>query len=235
MLVWNWHGGFIDACVTQSVLLLLYTATWIRMRVTARIVFVEALIFLLALSCITWIIVTHFAYEYAMVKDLTQSCSAQEGIAKDYCVQYFFFSALNISSFNSAVWIFASRYWIFSHLLSSTLKEDYSSPHRLARYNKVIWIGLALIQILTIIYILLSFYGTIAYTLQGCIIPFIYVTSTVFLANGLLRIRGVMKEISDEVIIYRAFFLHLSALLLFLVACTVPNFVIGFTPASASF
>jgi hypothetical protein len=36
-LIWNMHGGFIDASVTQSILLVLYLGTWIRMRMVARV------------------------------------------------------------------------------------------------------------------------------------------------------------------------------------------------------
>ena len=56
-----------------------------------------------------------------------------------------------------------------------------------------------------------------------------------FLANGLYRIKKVMNQISDEVIIYRAFVLHLSAFLLFLVVCIVPNIIIGLSGQSAVF
>jgi len=100
----------------------------------------------------------------------------------------------------------------------------------MSRLNIVFWFGIILIQILTVIYIIMSYFGTIAYTLQGSIIPFIYLTSTLFLANGLYRIKYVMKKISDEVIMYRAFVMHLAAFLLFLLACTIPNLIIGFTP-----
>jgi len=75
MFLWNMRGGFIDASVTQSVLLVLYLGTWIRMRITARILFVEVLIVLLAISCFTWIMVTHYKYEYAKIADLNINCS----------------------------------------------------------------------------------------------------------------------------------------------------------------
>ena len=75
MFLWNMRGGFIDASVTQSVLLVLYLGTWIRMRITARILFVEVLIVLLATSCFTWIMVTHYKYEYAKIADLNMNCS----------------------------------------------------------------------------------------------------------------------------------------------------------------
>jgi hypothetical protein len=76
MFLWNMRGGFIDASVTQSVLLVLYLGTWIRMRITARILFVEVLIVLLAISCFTWIMVTHYKYEYAKIADLNMdNCS----------------------------------------------------------------------------------------------------------------------------------------------------------------
>ncbi len=68
-LIWNMRGGFIDASVTQSVLLVLYLGTWIRMRLVARVLFVEVLIVLLAISCFTWIMVTHYKYEYVLVAD----------------------------------------------------------------------------------------------------------------------------------------------------------------------
>lgn len=63
------RGGFIDASVTQSVLLVLYLGTWIRMKMVARVMFVEVLIVLLAISCLTWIMVTHYKYEYVLVAD----------------------------------------------------------------------------------------------------------------------------------------------------------------------
>jgi hypothetical protein len=53
----------------------LYLGTWIRMRITARILFVEVLIVLLATSCFTWIMVTHYKYEYAKIADLNINCS----------------------------------------------------------------------------------------------------------------------------------------------------------------
>ncbi len=117
----NWDDIFIDACITQSILIVLYLVTLTRMRYTARLTFVIVLVVLLTISCITWIIVAHYAYQYAKVKNLDLSCNMQSGLAKSYCVRYFIYNAINVISFNIACWIFAARYWIFSHLLKLTL------------------------------------------------------------------------------------------------------------------
>lgn len=138
-------------------------------------------------------------------------------------------SAINVSSFNSACWIFAARYWLFSHLLSSSLKQDFTAQNRLNRYGMVMWIGLIVIQALTVFYIIVTYRNSIPFTLQGSIIPPIYLASTIFLADGLNRIRKVMKAMSDEIIIFRGFVMHLSAFLIFLFATTIPNLILAFS------
>lgn len=144
-------------------------------------------------------------------------------------------SAINVTSFNSACWIFAARYWLFSHLLSSSLKQDFSAHSKLSRYGLVMWVGLVVIQGLTVFYIVVTYFNSIPFTLQGSIIPPIYLASTVFLSDGLNRIRKVMKAMSDEVIIFRGFVLHLSAFFIFLLATTLPNLIISFTSYGQDF
>ena len=54
-----------DAEVTQSVLLVLYLLTYIRMKLKVALKFVTVLIYLLATSCLTWIIACYYDYEFA--------------------------------------------------------------------------------------------------------------------------------------------------------------------------
>lgn len=89
----------------------------------------------------------------------------------------------------------------------------------------VMWIGLIVIQALTVFYIIVTYRNSIPFTLQGSIIPPIYLASTIFLADGLNRIRKVMKAMSNEIIIFRGFVMHWSAFLIFLVATTIPNLI----------
>ena len=144
-------------------------------------------------------------------------------------------SAINVSSFNSACWIFAARYWLFSHLLSSSLKQDFTAHNKLTRYGLVMWFGLIAIQGLTVFYIIVTYKNSIPLSLQGSIIPPIYLASTIFLADGLNRIRKVMKAMSNEIIIFRGFVMHLSAFLMFLLATTLPNFIMSLTSAYSNF
>jgi|LauGreDrversion4_2_1035121.scaffolds.fasta_scaffold579332_1 hypothetical protein len=97
------------------------------------------------------------------------------------------------------------------------------------------WVGLLVIQGLTVFYIIATYFNSIPFVLQGSIIPPIYLASTAFLADGLNRIRKVMKAMSDEVIIFRGFVLHLSAFLIFLLACTIPNLIMSFNPNVSDF
>lgn len=45
---------FIESCITQGILVVLYLATLVRMCVTVRLDFVFAIAILLMVSCITW-------------------------------------------------------------------------------------------------------------------------------------------------------------------------------------
>lgn len=76
-LIKNQNGIFVDACVTQSVLIGFYLATILRIRYKgAHLMFVNWLIVLFVVSCATWVCVSWLALQIATdAEDLTSPCS----------------------------------------------------------------------------------------------------------------------------------------------------------------
>lgn len=73
------------------------------------------------------------------------------------------------------------------------------------------WVGVFVYMLIIAAYIACSYFELVPYYLQGSIVPVLYLNSTLFLADGLNRIRKVMKTLQDGVIMFRGFVLHLSA------------------------
>lgn len=55
----NQRVQFVDACCTQSVLIVLYLITFVRMFKESWLNFVAAISLLLMISCVSWIFMTY--------------------------------------------------------------------------------------------------------------------------------------------------------------------------------
>ena len=86
---------FVEACVTQSILALLYALTIVRMYyLKSTMNFVLFCCVLLITAALCWIVVCGLAYNNDSVKILQ-----------------IFFAFVNNVTFASAIWLFAMRFW----------------------------------------------------------------------------------------------------------------------------
>ena len=224
-LVLNWKHIFVDACITQSILVCLEIATIIRTHLTRSIPLVTLLTSLLLVSSITWPVCTYLLWQYYIEADLTLSCHMQVSErAKNLCLWYSMISMANIISFNACFWIFAMRYWILARALDTD--KRIGGTKKIKRfYNSIFWTGCLLIVGLSFIFVMLSYYDA-APKFNQAILPILYITSTIFLATGLRKIKEVMSTISNEIVSERHFVLHFATFALFLLG-QVPNIILG--------
>jgi len=90
------------------------------------------------------------------------------------------------------------------------------------------WLGLGLYVVVISVFIVFAYFEITPYYVRSLILPIIYLISTIILTDGLFRIKALMQRLNDKTILFSGFILHLSAFLLFLIACIIPNIVIGF-------
>jgi formate-dependent nitrite reductase membrane component NrfD len=73
--------------------------------------------------------------------------------------------------------------------------------------------------------VFLDYYGK-APKFNQAILPILYLTSCIFLATGLRKIKEVMSKISTETVSERHFVLHFATFALFLLG-QIPNIILG--------
>ena len=96
---------FIDACLTQSILVILYAAITVKMLRTTRLDFILVIAALLSVSCVTWISVCYCKWQEAH--------SNGQGYRSAASILWF----INLISYDFALWMFAMRYWVLSKVL----------------------------------------------------------------------------------------------------------------------
>lgn len=114
--------------------------------------------------------------------------------------------------YNIGMWLFAMRYWTLSKILELTLNKENPDQY-FGKLTIITWIGIILISVISIVYSLIMYYGLFS-TLIILTPTFLWLSSCLFLADALRRIKSVMKSLTDVVIIYEVFFLYTATALI---------------------
>jgi hypothetical protein len=103
----------------------------------------------------------------------------------------------------------------------------------LLTYNFIIWFGFAVNFGISTAYGPLLYFGA-PVLVVNLVLPVLYIATFTFLANGLYRIRKVMKTLTDKIVIFEAFLLHAITCALFWVG-QIPNLIFAILNASGSY
>lgn len=119
---------FIEACVTQGVLFILYLITCLRMIKEVKINFVLSISILLMISCVGWPTECWLQWKFITFTD-NEFINCSDYVHTDsevytYCMWYTFVSWTNMISYNVGIWLFAMRYWTLSLILHKTLSHE---------------------------------------------------------------------------------------------------------------
>ena len=134
---------------------------------------------------------------------------------KQICVWWALLVSINCTVFNVACWLFAMRYWTLSKILELVNAGKQPQRSKIHCFNIVMWIGLATNFSISMSYGYLLYIGSgidVIYT----ILPLLWISSFSFLLDGLRRIRNVMKQLSDRVVIFSAFVMQSTLGVLFI-------------------
>lgn len=159
--------------------------------------FVNWLIVLFVISCVTWISVSWFALQIATeTKDSNFACS-DEGSSqlKRSCFWYAFTLSVNVVSFNVATWLFVMRYWLLSHILKHMMQKR-TTDDKMFTFKTVMWLGVFLNITLSLTYVILSYFNIWSEGLFS-VMTVLYITSTFFMYDGLKRIKTVMLQVPN--------------------------------------
>ena len=107
---------FIEACITQSALILFFAFTIYRSYKRARLDFVVSISALLMVSALSWILECRTNVKfYETDWQANTSCHEQKSAdTRHLCRVYLWWEAVNTCSFNNAIWLFAIRYWLLA-------------------------------------------------------------------------------------------------------------------------
>lgn len=203
------YSIFIDACCTQTPLFIFYMLTvWRTWYSKVQLNFVFGTGLLLGTTCLTWIVECYLKYKYLVTTDgVDTPCYQQTNdLAHSQCTWFTLFQIANMVCYNCGMWLFAMRYWTLSKILAITMNKDNPDKHFKA-LAMITWFGFALMLLICLMFSMLMFYGkTSNFIILTPIMLWSF--SFVFLADGLRRIKQVMKGLTDVVIIYEAFFVY---------------------------
>ena len=148
----NYRKVYIDALITQGVLIVLYLITLYRLIFRDRLNFLIMLTGLLLCSCVTWILYCKLKLSFAQSNSTLDCDSPCKTSNNNECfdgTQCFYQASvlfLNDVSFNFALFFFVLKYWN----LSIYLKQSYALKLKddIDRKTKILmWIGLTLIVV----------------------------------------------------------------------------------------
>ena len=217
---------FHEAIATQSILFLFYVATIIRQHLSAKLDFVLYLALLLASTCLTWIFECWLKYLYLATVGEDTPCYLTKGQqGHGYCLWFSIFQMLNVVCYNTAIWMFAIRYWALSQILYQTINNEVTIQFQLT-LNVITYIGLFVNFAISMCFSWLMYYGKSTQTIF-VIEPLLWLLSFAFLIDALRRIRLVMKKLTDVVLISEAFFLYAATAALAIIG-QIPVIVLGF-------
>ncbi len=182
----------IDASITQSILVVLYLATIIRMLCTSRLNFLIFINILLALSCVTWVIICYLRYQLTIISinetgycsDLTQPILSK---CRKMLAWFGILTFFNLICYNYAIWLFAMRYWALSKTLVNVMNQK--TQHKIFNPYNVTICGLVFISIVSLLSTWLNFHKEKHPHLYALYQFVLWTFSFSFLADGLRRIK----------------------------------------------
>ena len=111
-------------------------------------------------------------------------------------------------------------------MLTKTLQGKRAAGSLICQ-NLVFWCGFCLNVILCSTFVAFIYFDKFPEYTEA-VLPIIYLTGSLFFIDGLRRIKKVMAQLSDQVVVFEAFMLHSLAFLSFFIG-QIPNIIIGFT------
>jgi hypothetical protein len=152
----------LEACLTQSILVVLYLIPLVRTLVTKRQNFVVLVCVLMILASLTWIWETHLKLRFVESSKgiyydgdcISNADSEEHKLCSWITISYLF----NVLSYNTAGWFFAVKYWTLSQMLYSIMHR--SNPDKqIKMLNTVMWVGSLITIIASILLPLSSYFG----------------------------------------------------------------------------
>lgn len=176
---------FTEACITQTILIVLFLLTILRAFMRAKLNFIITICALLAITALSWIFECRTNVKYFETSfEPDTSCHAQQNAeTRRLCRVYLFWEAVNTCSFNIAIWLFAIRYW----LLAKRIEEG-----TISQYQKITWIGCLVMVVESLIASVTNYYRK-KETIFVAIEALIWISIAGILAAGLRRIRRLMS------------------------------------------
>lgn len=190
----------------------------------ARLSLVALLVTLFMVSCVTWIVQNKLKLMYENQTSCDETCHLREDQTGHLLCSWFsVLVSINCTSFNVACWLFAMRYWTLSKILELANQGKKPDLSKIKKYNLVMWIGLAINFSVSMLYGYLIYSGANTAIIY-VVLPLLWISSFSFLLDGLRRIKKVMKELSDRVVIFSAFLLQSTTCGIFILG-QIPNLI----------
>lgn len=224
---------FVNACISQSILIVLYMFTLARMFYTpgGRLNFVIMVTVLLMISCFTWIFYTWLIYRIQMTagnnagycKSFLETNSYNLTALKQ-CSWSIFVLFVNTTSYNIGIWLFTMRFWTLARLLKLVSQGKELQDNESRFYEVVALGGIIFIVLLITCSSIIMYYKNIMW-MRSYMPAILWLICFGFMACGMYSLRRQMQQQYEQLKVYSTYYIMVFVVAIAIV-CQVADTIV---------